>query len=105
MTQQFNGGDSHGVSGAWAGDNISVQEVINPATDGYGQFIIHMSRPFVSGKFTLMDISYFGFDGSGFRRVENGSSFRSTISCAGFRFFASTGNITSNSNVKVYGLK
>jgi len=105
MTQQYNGGTSAGAAGAWAGDNISVQEVIDPATEGYAQYIIHMSRPFVSGKYTVMDISYFGYDGSGFRRVVNGSSFRSTISCAGFRFYASTGNITSNSNVKVYGLK
>jgi len=105
MTQQYNGGTSNGVAGAWASDNISMQEAIDPATDGYGQYIIHISRPFVSGKYTVMDIKYHAYDGGGFRTVMNGSNFRSTTSCAGFRFFASTGNITSNSNVKVYGLK
>jgi hypothetical protein len=105
MTQQYNGGTSNGVAGAWAATNISMQETIDPATDGYGQYIIHMSRPFVSNKYTVMDIKFHAYDGGGFRTVMNGSNFRSTTSCAGFRFFASTGNITSNSNVKVYGLK
>ena len=105
MTQQYSSGKSDGSAGSWTATNISMQETIDPSTDGYGQYIIHMSRPFVSGKYTLMDISYFAFDGNGFRRVENGSGFWNTSSCAGFRFYASTGNITSDSNVKVYGLK
>ena len=105
MANFYNGGQSGGVAGGWAADNISMQESIDAATDGYGQYIIHMSRPFVSGKYTKIDIKFHSFDGSGFRTVMNGSSFRSTTSCGGFRFYASTGNITSNSNVKVYGLK
>ena len=96
-------GQDHKVG--WAQTYFATQESIKPETGGYGAFVITVSRPFLSNRQTNITYTMHCYDNSYIRNTTQGGSYRIDASCAGFRFLVGTGNITANSNVKVYGLK
>ena len=89
----------------WSAANISMDETVNTEVDGFGQFIVYVSNPFVSTCHTCFSVDFHSYDGSNFRTVKGGYSFRVAQENAGFRFYVSSGNITTSSKVRVYGLK
>jgi len=99
---------SSSISGSFKGNWNHTQwephENTENSTNSFAQMDIWVHKPFLSTH-TYLYILMNTFDGGSVRVINSGLQYRNNISCAGIRFFLNTGNITSNSNVKVYGLK
>ena len=102
---------SSGASGGpttkafWSDSNIFMDETIETDAANFGQYIVYVSNPFVSTCHTCFSVDFHSFDGSNFRTVKGGYSHRLAQENAGFRFYVSSGNITTSSKVRIYGLK
>jgi len=106
-TQNYRSSSASGgdTKSAWNSDKWQPEESVETETEGYGQIIVQISRPFVASRYTLMQIDYHCYDGSTFRSVQSHCSLRNDAQMAGFRFYVTSGNITSSSSISVYGIK
>ena len=106
-TQNYKSSGSSGtdVKSGWNSNQWQPQESVSAETDGYGQIIVDVSRPHVSGRTTSMQIRYGCYDGGAFRQVDSYCQERGTATNKGFRFYVGSGNITSLSSISVYGIK
>ena len=106
-TQNYKASGSQGtdVKSGWNSNQWQPQESVSAETDGYGQIIVDVSRPHVSGRTTSMQIRYGCYDGGAFRQVDSYCQERGTATNKGFRFYVGSGNITSLSSISVYGIK
>ena len=103
--KKLEGGSGNDIKSAWNSSEISMQESIETDTEAFGQYIIHISKPFVSTTKTTLSIDYHSYDGSYFRTVKTSAQHRGTQSNAGIRFYVTSGNLTNLSKISVYGLK
>ena len=99
------GSSGSDIKSAWNSSEFSMQENIETDTEAFGQYIIYVSKPFVSTTKTSLSIDFHSYDGTNFRTVKTAGQHRSTQSNAGIRFYVTSGNLTSNSKISVYGLK
>ncbi len=106
-TQNYRTSSTSGtdVKSGWNQTYWQPQESVGAETDGYGTINLEVARPFVSNRFTNMNIRYTTYDGANFRQVDSYCQNRNASTQAGIRFYVTTGNITSNSSVSVYGIK
>ena len=99
------GAQGNDIKTGWNQNQWQPQESVHAETDGFGQIIVDVARPFVSGRTTSMQIFYTTYDSSAFRYVHSYCQQRDANTHAGFRFYVDSGNITSSSSISVYGIK
>ena len=95
----------HDAKTGWNQNEISMQENIAAETEGFGQYIIWINQPYIDNTYTNFSIHFHSYDSSSFITVRMGATHRADQINAGFRWFVTSGNITSSSKATVYGLK
>ena len=105
--QCYKGSSTQGndIKTGWSQNEWSPQENINAETEGFGNFSIDVSKPHVANRYTGMHIKYHSYDGTYFRYVWSSCFVRDANIHKGFRFYVTSGNITSSSSISVYGIK
>ena len=105
--QAYKGSSNQGndIKTGWNQGEWSPQENIASETEGYGQFAINVSKPYINNHYTGMHIQYNAYDSANFRYVWSNCFLRDANTHKGFRFYVTSGNITSSSSISVYGMK
>tara|TARA_A100001201_G_scaffold4937_1_gene9376 strand:+ start:4914 stop:5756 length:843 start_codon:yes stop_codon:yes gene_type:complete len=105
--QAYKGSSNQGndIKTGWNQNEWSPQENIAAENEGYGQFVINVSKPYINNHYTNMQIKYNAYDSNNFRYVWSNCILRDDNTHKGFRFFVGSGNITSSSSISVYGMK
>ena len=105
--QAYKGSSNQGndIKTGWNQSEWAPQENIAQENEGYGQFAINVSKPYINNHYTGMQIQYNAYDSSNFRYVWSNCFLRDDNTHKGFRFYVTSGNITSSSSISVYGMK
>ena len=105
--QAYKGSSNQGndIKTGWNQSEWAPQENIASENEGYGQFAINVSKPYINNHYTGMQIQYNAYDSSNFRYVWSNCFLRDDNTHKGFRFYVTNGNITSSSSISVYGMK
>ncbi len=104
QVSQSNGSIAGSYKGGWDVGYWFPHESTDAHGDNFASIEMWVHNPF-AGNYTGANLLMQTFDGSSLRTINSSLQHRSGVSLAGCRFFAASGNIGTQSNVKVYGLK
>ena len=104
QVSQSNGAIGGSYKGGWSASSWEPHESTEASTEAFAAFDIWVHKPFLS-TFTQMNLLMHTYDGASLRTINSGLQHRAGQSNAGIRFYSASGNCTSNSKIKVYGIK